>query len=281
MILALVANPRSGGETDPDTLTELLAQDGAQVVLIPLSEIDAPLPPGTDRVVLAGGDGSIGVAARAAHHAGLPLAVIPAGTANDFARAAGLPDDVSEACRLAADPAAGTRRHEVGDVDGHPFVNAAAAGLSAVASRHASGYKSRLGPAAYLLGALKAGVTADPVTCRVRCDGEQRFSGRAWQVIVGVTGAFGGGSAIGGTRRDDGELDVAVVSAGSRLALVARAYGMRRGELTAQDGVHHLRGAVVEIELSGRGLFNVDGDVRECRPGRFSLLPGGVAVVVP
>ncbi len=72
-----------------------------------------------------------------------------------------------------------------------------------------------------------------------------------------------------------------MVPARSRLALVARAYGMRRGELTAQDDVHHLRGAVVEIEMSGRGLFNVDGDVRECRPGRFSLLPGGVAVMVP
>ncbi len=90
MILALVANPRSGGGTDPDTLSELLARNGARVIPVRLDELDAPLPAGTDRVVLAGGDGSVGVAARAAHRAGLPLAVIAAGTANDLARAAGL-----------------------------------------------------------------------------------------------------------------------------------------------------------------------------------------------
>lgn len=248
---------------------------------IPIDELDAPLPEAIERLVVVGGDGSIGVGARAAHVAGVPLAVVPTGTANDFARALGLPTDLDAACALAADPGAATRVHEVAELDGHPFVNAATTGLSVAASRHAESLKSRLGPLAYLVGAARAGLTSDPVHCAVRCDGTERFTGTVWQVTVGATGAFGGGSEIGGTRRDDGELDVAVVPAGPRIGLLRRAYGMRRGQLTAQHEVGHHRGATVEIDVPPGNEFNVDGDLR--RPdgtARFTRLPGGVRVVV-
>jgi diacylglycerol kinase (ATP) len=278
--LALVVNPRSGTGTDPDRISRLLERDGARVERLTMDDLAERLPDGTDRLVVAGGDGSIGLAARAARAAGVPLAVVPTGTANDFARALDLPTDLERACALAADADAATRRHEVGVLGGQPFVNAAAAGLSAVASRHAAPHKSRLGPLAYAVGALQAGLIARPLRCRVRCDGAECFAGEVWQVIVASTGAFGGGSGIGGTRPDDGELDVAVVPAGPRVALVRRAYGMRRGRLTAQADVGHHRGRVVEVELPEGTPFNVDGDLRECHPARFELLAGGVEVVV-
>lgn len=280
MHLALAANPGSGGGVDPDRLHRHLQQGGADVTRLELDDLDGPLPAGTERLVIAGGDGSIGVAARAANTAGVSLAVVPTGTANDFARAAGLPDDPEQACALAADPQAATRCYEIGELGGRPFVNAAAVGLSAVASRHAEPHKSRLGALAYAWGAIRAGLTAPVLPCRVRCDGAECFTGQVWQVVIGLTGAFGGGSEIGQTLREDGLMDVAIVPAGPRLALMRRAYGMRRGTLTDQEQVTHLRGTVVEVDLPGGAAFNVDGDLREARPARFTLLPGGVAVVV-
>jgi YegS/Rv2252/BmrU family lipid kinase len=285
VLVALAANPGSGRSTDPERIDGLLRSAGARVVRLELAELAEPLPAGVDRLVVAGGDGSIGVAARAANAARIPLAVLPTGTANDFARALGLPTALERACALAVDPAAATSHREVGllgtDDGGRPFVNAAAAGLSAVASRHAERHKPRLGPLAYALGALRAGLTAAPVSCRVRCDDVETFDGEAWQVIVAVTGAFGGGSRIGGTRPDDGRLDVAVVPAGPRVALVVRAYGMRRGRLTEQADIAHHRGRTVEVDLPEGTRLNVDGDLRDCHPARFRLLPGGVEVVVP
>jgi diacylglycerol kinase family enzyme len=283
VLIALVANSRSGGSTDPDRIAALLERAGAQVRMVPLDELDGAgsLPMGTDRLVIAGGDGSIGVAAEAACDAGVPLAVVPTGTANDFARAQGLPVNLERACALAAGPSATTRCCEIGRVGAHPFVNAAAAGLSAVASRLAEPHKPRLGPLAYAVGALRAGLTAPTLPCQVRCDGRECFAGDVWQVVIGVTGAFGGGSGIGGTRGDDGRLDVAVVPAGSRAGLVRRAYAMRRGRLTAQRDVSHHRGRIIEVELPPGTPFNVDGDVRECDEARFELVPGGVHLVVP
>lgn len=91
---------------------------------------------------MAGGDGSIAPAAAAAASAGIPLAVIPAGTANDFARELDLPRDIEEACRLAA---AGreTRSLDLGRMGERPFVNIASAGLAPVAASEASGLKGR------------------------------------------------------------------------------------------------------------------------------------------
>jgi diacylglycerol kinase (ATP) len=292
--LALIANPRSGTAPGPERLQALLAVDGAAVSCTPIEEIadedggalrDGALaalraagPP--DRLVVAGGDGSIGPAALCAATLGVPLAVIAAGTANDFARAQDLPLDLEDACALARDPGAATRHAELGLAGARPFVNAAAAGLSVVAAQAAKPHKSRLGPLAYAVGALRAGATASPLRCAVSCDGRERFSGSAWQVVVGATGAFGGGSEIGGTRADDGRLDVAVLPAGSRIGLVRRAYGMRAGRLTSQSDVAHERGGVIDVRIAGAPSFNVDGELCRCEPAHFALRPGGFEVVV-
>lgn len=283
MLLALVANARSGGSTDADRIAGLLRRQGAQVVLLALDDLTGAdlLPAGTDRVVVAGGDGSIGPAAAAAREAAVPLAVVPTGTANDFARALALPRELEPACALAADPQAGTARHELALVNDQPFVNAAAAGLSTVASRLAEPLKPRLGALSYALAALRAGVTASPLPCRVRCDGIEVYADDAWQVVVGVTGAFGGGSQLGETRPDDDQLDVAVVPAGARIALIRLAYGMRRGRLAAQTDVPHHRGRVVEVDVPLGTPFNVDGELCRPDPARFELLAGGVEVIVP
>ncbi len=295
MLLALIANPRSGTAPDSGEIAERLGARGADVHRVAIGEIadqhtgrlrrgalDALTASGRpDRLVVAGGDGSIGPAALCAAELDVPLGVVAAGTANDFARAKSLPiDDLDAACELARDPDGATARADLGLAGERPFVNAASAGLSVAAARAAKPHKSRLGPLAYAVGAVRAGITASPLRCAVTCDGERRYEGRAWQVVVGVTGAFGGGSEMGATSADDGRLDVAVVPAGSRAGLVRRAYGMRTGSLTAQDDVAHERGAVVEIELAGHPSFNVDGETCRCEPARFALRPGGFALVV-
>lgn len=297
MHIALVANSRSGSALGPGELERRLAAGGATVHATAIGDLPgspegfdraslegsiamltAEGPP--DRLVVAGGDGSIGVLARLAAELDRPLAVIPAGTANDFARATRIPLDLHAAAELAADPGAAARPAELALVGERPFVNAASAGLSVIAAHEATRHKQRLGALAYGVGALKAGATASTVRCRVLCDGSECFAGDVWQVVVGVTGAFGGGSSIGGTEPDDERIDAAIVPAGSRTGLARRAFGMRTGRLTAQDDVPHLQAATIEVELDDP-QFNVDGELSTCDPARFCLHPGGFRVVAP
>ncbi len=277
MRLALIANDASGGGLDPEEIAGALRRRGAEVFVHPLRERAAAEAEAVDRIVAAGGDGSIGCCAELAGRLGVPLAVIPLGTANDFARAHDLPRDVEDAVELAV---AGerTRRLELGRLDGRPFVNVTSAGLAPEAARLARDHKSWLGPLAYLVGAAQAGLTARPVRCAVRVDDSLVYAGDAWQVIVSVSGAFGGGSSVDEADPADGVLHVTVVPAGSRLGLLRRAAGMRRGDIAGQSGVADGEGRVIELGLAPGAALNVDGEV--CGPGRLTVEPAAFTLVV-
>jgi diacylglycerol kinase family enzyme len=273
----LLANPRSGDGDAPDVEAELRAL-GADVVRFSIDEHESVSGTGAARLVVAGGDGSIGPAAAAAARESIPLAVVAVGTANDFARAFDLPDDLHEACRLAVDPDR-TRRLDLGHMDNVPFVNAASAGLAPVAAHQAGGLKATLGPLAYGLGALRAGLTASPVSCRVSCDGAEIFSGHAWQVTVACSGAFGAGSSVSADPAD-GLLDVVAIEATSRASLLRRAYGLRAGRVESQPGVASGRGRGVSVEVPAETRFNVDGELVDAGGGDFEVDPGAFALVV-
>jgi diacylglycerol kinase family enzyme len=287
MRLALIANDASGsGATGADRVAAALRRGGAEVEVHDVRDVCAPggdpaavLAAEPDRVVVAGGDGSVGGAAELAARLGVPLAVVPTGTANDFARSLGLPLDLDDAAALAAGEPARTERVDLARAGGRAFVNAASAGLSVLAARRARDLKPRLGPLAYAIGALRAGLTARPVRVRVTVDGREAFAGEAWQVIVAGTGAFGGGAELDAADPQDRRLDVAILEAGPRAALVRRAWGMRAGGLARQAGVRHERGR--EVEVTGAHTFNVDGEVLRLDPAAFATGGESVEVVLP
>ena len=275
--LALLANPDSGGGDAWDA-AQALRSLGAEVRSFSLADRDRALEAGIERVVVAGGDGSVGCAADVAARARVPLAVIPVGTANDFARALEIPLDPDESCELAVRGTT-TRAIDLARFGSRPFVNAASAGLSPVAARSAHGLKRVLGPLAYAVGALRAGLRAAPVACRVRCDGTELFAGRAWQVTVASTGAFGGGAEVEADPHD-GLLDTVVIEAGSRLSLIRRAHGLRAGRVESQPGVHTAGGRVIEVDTDGSTGFNVDGELVEAERVSITVEARAFEVVV-
>jgi diacylglycerol kinase family enzyme len=291
--LGLVANTKSGAADRATQVEDRLRAAGADVELLPLDAFcDGPESVDSerlaavasrlraDRLVAAGGDGTLGPASLLALKAGLPLAVVPVGTANSFARWMDIPLGLDDAAALAARPGGPTRRAEVASADGRPYVNVAATGLSVLAAHRARPLKKRLGPLAYAVGAARAATTGRPLTTTVVADGREVWSGEAWQVLVAATGAFGGESSTGGVDTDDEFLDVAIVPAGSRLKLARRALAMRRGRLVHEDEVVHERGRDVRLDVGGHPSFNVDGEVLDLAESRFTVL-GRIDVVVP
>jgi diacylglycerol kinase (ATP) len=280
--LALIANPASG-TCDPDEIAARLRSFGAEPECFGIEQIERAVGSGADRVVIAGGDGSIAPTAAAAGEAGVTLALVPAGTANDFARRLGLPLDVPEACRLAVH---GTRTQalELGWMEPlkgerRPFVNVASAGLPAPAARQASAWKRLLGPIGYAAGALVAGMTARPVPCQVDCGEQPLFAGDAWQVTLAASGAFGAGSGIEEADPLDGELEVVAVARGPRPGLVALAYRLRSGRLTRHGRARHARCAAAEVRVPAGTEFNVDGEVLEVGSARFTAQGGAFRLV--
>lgn len=281
MRVALLVNPESGSG-DSGLAADALRARGGEVAEFRLDEVERALTSSPERLVVAGGDGTIGSAAAAAAGAQLPLAVVPVGTANDFARALGLPLDPIAAAGIAV---TGTRLRRldlawiVSDEGRRPFVNVASTGLSPVAARGARAIKRLLGPVAYTAAAVRAGARARPVECEVECDGKRVHTGPAWQVSVASTGAFGGGAELDADP-GDAELDVVAIAAGPRLRLIAYAYALRTGRIAEQRGVRRRRGRTAEVRTNGGFGFNVDGELVDVDRARFAIDPGVIQMIV-
>lgn len=98
-----------------------------------------------EMVLAGGGDGTISAAAATAFKSGKPLAVLPAGTMNLFARALGMPLDLERA--LVAIARGRMDRIDVATANGRPFVHQYGVGIHArlVRIRNGMTYGSRVG----------------------------------------------------------------------------------------------------------------------------------------
>ena len=105
-------------------------------------------------MIVAGGDGTLNAALQGLVEAGLPLGIIPLGTANNLARTLGIPSDPAGACEVIA--AGHRRRIDLGWVNGRYFCTTASVGLSVQITEELSPEaKRRWGPAAYALAAVR------------------------------------------------------------------------------------------------------------------------------
>ena len=115
-----------------------------------------------DVVLAGGGDGTISTAAAMAFKSGKPLAILPAGTMNLFARALGMPLDLNQA--LVAVARGRMDRIDVATANGRPFVHQFGVGIHArlVRIRNGMTYGSRWGKLAASFRAIFASAINSP-----------------------------------------------------------------------------------------------------------------------
>lgn len=115
--------------------------------------VRAALARGERRILVAGGDGSIATAAAAMRGKACELAVLPGGTLNHLAHDLGLPEDLTEAARVAT--GATTRCIDFAEVNGRLFLNTSSVGAYVTYVRTREGLERRLG---YWLSSIVAGI---------------------------------------------------------------------------------------------------------------------------
>lgn len=287
----VIANAHSGSVERQalDAAVGVLSEAGPTEVRMSTdpADLDAALTGLDDRVpVVAGGDGSLHLVVNRLRGLGrlgqVTVGLLPFGTGNDFARAAGIPLD-PRAAAVALTTARAHRFDLLEDDTGRVVVNAAHAGLGAEAAAVAADHKPRLGPLAYPLGALLAGLREEGWALRVSVDGTPAFTGERL-LMVGVANGptIGGGTPLCPVARpDDGRLDVVVVAAVGPAAKAAFAAALRAGTHLARDDVHHLPGS--RVRVTGEPVrHNADGELDAEVPDRgYRVLPAAWSLLVP
>ena len=261
---------------------------GAGLVLVEArTECAADLSPcivahrdAVDCVIIAGGDGTVNAAGRGLVETGLPLGVLPIGTANDFARSIGVPDDVEAAARVITDGF--THKVDLGEVNGHPFFNVASVGLAAdLAKKLTRDEKRRFGRLSYALNAASLLLRATPFHATLLV-AEQKVMVRTMQIAIGNGCYYGGGNIIApGARIDDGYLDLYSLEFAQvwRMALMIPTF--HKGTHGAVREVRTARGASFEIVTRKPRPVNADGELVTETPAVFTQRLLAVTVYVP
>lgn len=233
-----------------------------------------------DFVVIAGGDGSLNAAAPALIDTGLPLGILPGGTANDLARTLALPLDFPAAARVIA--AGRTRAIDVGEVNGKPFFNVASLGMSArLADRLSRETKRRWGRLAYLITATEVLIEAHPFDATIATDDGAEVEVRTLQIAVGNGRHYGGGMIVEETAEiDDARLDLYSLEFEDTWKLPLMALAFRQGRHGLRDDVRTLNGHRFEVRTRPPMPVNADGEIITRTPAVFSIRPGAVRVFV-
>lgn len=237
------------------------------------------LAAGHTQIIAGGGDGTLRDVAEAVAKAGVDaeLTIMPLGTANDFARAAGVPLEPDAALELLEVPA---RPVDLGDVNGQVFLNMATGGFgSQVTANTSEDLKKVLGGAAYLFTGLSRFSELSTAY------GELSGPDFHWQGDLLALGIGNGRQAGGGhvlcpsALADDGLLDISILPAPQELV------GTLRGLLEGGLGIDNMfiRARLPWVELkSAQGLdINLDGEPLSGENLRFSARPAALKVHLP
>jgi diacylglycerol kinase (ATP) len=234
----------------------------------------------SDAVVVCGGDGSISSAAPAVMESGLPLGIIPAGTANDLARTLSIPLDFAAAADLIV--AGHTKRIDVGLVNGHAFFNVASIGLSSdLAQKLDPEVKKRFGRLGYAVAALRVLYSAKRFRARIVEKGIGTQV-KTYQIAVGNGRLYGGGNIVAESAEiDDGRLDLYSLEMPNLWQSVLMARAFRAGTHGAWNEVRTARCVEFDVETKHPMPVNTDGEIGTSTPAHFRVLPAAVTVFAP
>ncbi len=200
----LIYNPTSGHETLPNSVGDILnvlEQAGYEASAYrttakkksALKEARRVAQEGFDLVVAAGGDGTINevINGIADLETRPEMAIIPAGTTNDYARALKIPrDDVVEAAKVVLKKQ--KLDVDIGQAGEHYFINIAGGGsMTELTYEVPSANKSILGYLAYLVKGAEMLPRINPIDMHIEYD-EGVFDGKATMFLIGLTNSIGG-----------------------------------------------------------------------------------------
>lgn len=231
-------------------------------------------------IVIGGGDGTLHLAADALVESGLPVGVLPLGTANDLASTLSVPDSLDQACDVIA------RGHRVsidmGWINGSYFFNAVNIGFAVELTRRMSREaKRRWGVGGYALAAMDALRAKHEFEAEVVCDGRTHCL-RSMQITVGNGRHHGDGLTVAEHASiSDHMLHLYSLQPMSIWKLLALIPALRQGRQHRSDRVDTLDGKEIEIRTEHPMRVIADGEFSTHTPARIRLLPDALSVFTP
>ncbi len=289
--VSIIVNPKAS-HADVDTVrlqaARWLAEDGFELRVLKDGEraSDAAgraLREGAAMVVAVGGDGTVSGVAEALTGTGVPLAIVPMGSANMLSEHLGVPKSPEKAMELAL------HEHETRSIDALRvdrrlyFLNAGAGVSSHTIDKLRNDDKRRFGLMAYIMTGAMRTLSFPPVEFRVTVDGTVHVF-RGIEVSL-VNAGFHVGPSLPNMpdiQPDDGAIDVLIVWTPTPAGYLRHLREALTSWTRVERNVRWLKAqGEVRIEANRNVPFQADGDLVGETPVRVQVVRSAVNVVVP
>ncbi|OCT15700.1 hypothetical protein A8709_12830 [Paenibacillus pectinilyticus] len=244
------------------------------------------------RILVIGGDGTIHEAAGGIwqlHTEGVTcaLAVIPAGTGNDFAKAYGIPTQPIKALQIALAATTTVQIDLLHAIHNQVAVNSIGAGFDGMVAKitNEASYKKflnrfGLGGLSYFISILRVFVTYQPSTAWLEVDGTTYELPHMWLAAVANIPFYGGSIQICPTASPhDGLADVVVIQSKGRFRLLPVLFTVYQGKHTKHPAVSFYKGKNISIRTEKPLLVQADGEYAGSTPLHIELIPAALSVI--
>lgn len=239
---------------------------------------------GAELIIASGGDGTVSAVAGAVIGTGIPLGVIPRGTANAFAVALGIPSNIRGACEtILADT---TRVVDAARCNGLPMILLAGIGFEAeMVERANREAKSRFGALAYIWAGIQQLNEHELFATQIEIeDVVSEFQAGAVTIANAAPPTSVLAQGLGQVIAHDGLLDVTIASSNTKLQAVNAMLNLFGSALvnTAPNrpDIVHLRTQRIKVTTDPPQKIVLDGEIIGTTPVEIECIPEGLSVFV-
>ena len=296
-IAHLIFNPVSGqgnSEQDLDLIQKLLEPQLHLEIHLTTPDISPEqlakeaIAAGADLIIASGGDGTVSAVAGAVISTGVPLGIIPRGTANAFAAALGIPIAIApirNACQVIL--AGKTRVVDVARCNGFPMILLAGIGFEADTVERASReLKNQWGPLAYVMAGWEQLNEHELFNVEIEIEGNlQKFQAGAITIANAAPPTSVLAQGAGQVIVDDGLLDATITTAATKFEAVTTMVNLLGSALiktgSNQENTISLRAKHIKVNAFPAQKVVLDGEIIGTTPIEVECIASGLKVIAP
>lgn len=279
----LYYNPYSGNGMFKKSLDHIIERcqfNGYQVMVVRVnqgkqiekvfSEIDESE---YSRIIACGGDGTLNICVNKMikYDIHLPMAILPAGTANDFAYYYELPSEIDKALDIAL--GCKTTKADVGTVNGKCFINVAAMGTMVdVSQKTDHTLKNAIGSLAYYLKAATELNQVHPIKVKLTTSTEIYEEEIYFMTVCNGESAGGFRKLSPKSMMNDGLLDVVAFRKMPILEFGPLLFEVLSGRHPENKNVLYFQTDSLKIEAEEDMPTDIDGESGEHLPLQFGVI---------
>lgn len=238
-----------------------------------------------DLIIVSGGDGTVSAIAGATIGTGIPLGIIPRGTANAFAVALGIPTTLQQACETIV--LGHTRVVDAARCNEIPMILLAGVGFEAgMVEKADRELKNQLGQLAYVLAGVQQFSIQEEFNAKIEI-GEQVSQFRTGAITIAnvapPTSILAQG--LGQVIPDDGLLEVTIGTSRTRLEGINALMSLFASALVKapvqREDVICFRTNQLKLTTDPPQKLVIDGEIVDANPVEFTCIPRSLTVFTP